>query len=140
MSAVTFFVDGKPEPQGSKTGYVVKGRAVIADKNPKALKPWRRAIADAATVAQIEAGDTDPLVGPVQVALVFVLERPKTVKREHPTVRPDLDKLSRAVLDGLTTAGVYGDDSQVVGLVASKEYGARAGVRVSVAMLGKSGL
>ena len=83
----------------------------------------------------VTAGDSDPLIGPVRVSLVFFIERPKSVKREHPSVRPDIDKLARAVLDGLTTAGVYSDDSQVVDLTASKVYGVPAGVAVQVSPL-----
>jgi Holliday junction resolvase RusA-like endonuclease len=37
-------------------------------------------------------------------------------------VPPDLDKLTRAVLDGLTRAGVWADDGQVVELRATKCY------------------
>lgn len=135
MSAVVFRADGKPEPQGSKNAFVVKGRAVIVDKNPKPLKAWRRVVSDAAIDAMVAAGDSDPLIGPVQVSLVFFIERPKSVKRAHPSVRPDIDKLARAVLDGLTTAGVYSDDSQVVELTASKVYGTPGGVAVQVSPL-----
>ena len=45
------------------------------------------------------------------VELDFYLPRPKTVKRQWPTVRPDADKLLRAVLDLMTKAGVYCDDA-----------------------------
>ena len=135
MSAVAFRAAGKPEPQGSKNAFVVNGRAVIVDKNPKPLKAWRRVVSDAAIDAMVTAGDSDPLIGPVRVSLVFFIERPKSVKREHPSVRPDIDKLARAVLDGLTTAGVYSDDSQVVDLTASKVYGVPAGVAVQVSPL-----
>jgi Holliday junction resolvase RusA-like endonuclease len=37
-------------------------------------------------------------------------------------VRPDLDKLLRSTLDGLTDAGVWRDDSQVVSISAAKVY------------------
>jgi Holliday junction resolvase RusA-like endonuclease len=55
--------------------------------------------------------------------------KPRTVKREHPTVPPDLDKLIRAVLDGLT-AIAYVDDSQVVEIYAKKIYGLVPGVQI----------
>ncbi len=54
------------------------------------------------------------------VRVEFILPRPKSVKRIYPAVKPDLDKLVRAVLDGLWPA--WGDDAQVVGLLASKRY------------------
>lgn len=48
---------------------------------------------------------------------------------------PDVDKLSRNVLDALTKAGVYEDDCQVNHLVALKEYehgSVREGVRIKI--------
>ena len=68
-----------------------------------------------------------PIDGAVQLELTFVLAKPKTVKRIYPFVRPDLDKLCRAVLDALTGIA-YKDDQQVVTLNANKIYGKRAGV------------
>lgn len=64
-------------------------------------------------------------MGPVELHVTFYLERPASIsmsKRPFPIVPPDVDKLVRAIGDGLTDAGVWGDDSQVVLLVASKEY------------------
>lgn len=51
------------------------------------------------------------------------MTRPKTVKRDFPIVPPDTDKLLRAVGDGIGQSGViWGDDSQIVEIVASKSY------------------
>lgn len=122
-----FFVAGIPQPQGSKTGFVVGGRAVVVDKNPGALKPWRKQVA-----AIAGKSDLPQLDGPVRVHAVFVLPKPKSVKRDLPHVRPDLDKLARALLDGITDAGVWKDDSQVVELDTSKVYGDAPGVHVVI--------
>lgn len=57
--------------------------------------------------------------------VVFYLERPSSIskrKRPSPIVPPDLDKLCRGVADALSDAGVWGDDSQVVKLIAFKHY------------------
>ena len=59
--------------------------------------------------------------GPVGVKLRFLLPRGKSVKREQPCVKPDLDKLVRSVLDALTGC-CYADDGQVVKVIALKEY------------------
>lgn len=129
MSAVTFFVAGIPIPQGSKTAYVVKGRAVLADANGKKLKPWRKEIT---RVARASWFDRPQVTGPVRVDLVFVFERPASVKRRLPSVAPDLDKLVRAIGDGVTDAGIWKDDGQVIRIVAEKVYGTAPGVHVSV--------
>lgn len=90
----------------------------------KRLRDWRQAI------AAHYAGDV--LDGPVSVSLDFRIPRPKTVSRESPSVRPDLDKLVRAVLDALT-GRAWADDGQVVQLTASKNYGTDSvGVLVKV--------
>lgn len=129
MNRVTFFVAGTPIPQGSKTAYVVKGRAVIADANRAKLKPWR---AEVARVAEATWGDRAPLAGAVRVEAVFVFERPKSARRPHPSVKPDADKLTRALLDGVTDAGCWADDSQVTQLDIEKVYGTAPGVHVSI--------
>ena len=129
-----FWVDGDPIPQGSKTAYVVNGRAVLADANSKKLKPWRKAIA---TAAAAEFVGHPKLVGPVVVHVEFRFVRGKTVKRDHPSVKPDVDKLLRAVLDGVTDSGVWADDAQVVTLRGHKVYADRAGALVRVGALGE---
>jgi Holliday junction resolvase RusA-like endonuclease len=125
---VYFRVDGVPVPQGSSRAFVVKGRAVVAPSNSNVLKPWRRRVREAAEAAM---GGRAALDGPLAVMLQFQVPRPATVTREWPTVAPDLDKLVRAVLDGLVEGGVIVDDSRVVRLITEEEYGA-PGVSVSV--------
>ena len=108
---------GTPKPQGSKR--VFNGRVVEAAGN--ALKVWRKQIADAC-LAQVNE-DHRLMLGPVRVEVDFYLERPKTVKRSMPIVPPDVDKLARGLLDGIGQSEVvWGDDSQVVELIARKEY------------------
>lgn len=119
MSATvaTFTVDGKAVPQGNH-GISRAGR--IYDKSGPALRAWREAIAWKGRMAMLTRA---PSAGPVGVRLDFVLQGPKRRTRVHPTVRPDIDKLTRAALDALTMARVYGDDSQVCDLHVTKAYG-----------------
>lgn len=77
------------------------------------------------------------MAGPVSVRLDFVMPRPKSAPRRFtpPAVkRPDIDKLSRAVLDALT--GIcWHDDSQVIALTATKrlaEIDETAGVHIEL--------
>jgi Holliday junction resolvase RusA-like endonuclease len=112
------FVAGTPAPQGSKRFLGVRGGHAVLVESSRALGSWRADVRAAFTGA-------GTIAGPVVVEVVFRLPRPASVsvkRRPLPTVRPDVDKLCRAVLDALTSAGVYGDDAQVVRLVASKEY------------------
>jgi Holliday junction resolvase RusA-like endonuclease len=89
----------------------------------KKVAPFRKAIGDAARAALEVSGDDGAFTGPVVVRATFWLPKPSTVKRWLPTVPPDLDKICRALLDGLEqNGGVLASDSLVVDLVAAKRY------------------
>jgi Holliday junction resolvase RusA-like endonuclease len=49
----------------------------------------------------------------------------------HPTTKPDIDNVEKAIFDGLNGV-VWKDDVQVVQVVKSKRYGATPGVEVEV--------
>jgi crossover junction endodeoxyribonuclease RusA len=69
---------------------------------------------------------------PITVTATFTFLPPKTTKRAAPTVKPDIDKLVRAVLDALTGIA-YEDDAQVTSILAMKNYGPYEQCQVSVA-------
>lgn len=125
--SVSFFVYGTPQAQGSKRGFVVNGRAVIADASPK-LKPWRAAVA-----AQADIGRT--FDGPLEVELTFHLPKPQKPRWVWPAVKPDIDKLARGALDGLTEGGLIADDARVVSLHVTKVYAPQLGMKVKVTAL-----
>jgi Holliday junction resolvase RusA-like endonuclease len=119
---ISLRVFGDPAPQGSKR--IVRGNRLIEAAGEK-LKRWRRDIAAECSRAKQEKIDVF-FTEAVEVSVVFYMPRPKTVteaKRPHPIVPPDLDKLCRGLLDGIGQSEViWGDDSQVVRLVAEKRY------------------
>lgn len=131
MTGVTFFVAGIPVPQGSKTGFSAKGSTFVSmvDANKAALKPWRAAITRMAESAWL---DRPKITGPALVEAIFVFEQPASVKRRFPSVKPDLDKLVRALFDGITDSALWEDDGRVVRLVTEKVYGRAPGVHVTV--------
>jgi len=94
---------------------VIQGRVIHSQGS--ALAVWRSTIGYAA-----KAQHAKLIEGPVAMQLDFYMLKPRTVKRDAPTVPPDLDKLIRAVLDALTGI-VYLDDAQVVEIHSSKSYG-----------------
>ena len=98
----------------------------IIHSQGSALAAWRSSIGLTAKLSGAK-----PHGDPVEISLIFILARPRTVTRLEPTVPPDLDKLVRAVLDGLT-AIAYRDDAQVTTITATKEYGDRPGVQVYI--------
>lgn len=123
-------VRGLPVPQGSMNIY--RGRAIHSKST--ALKQWRALIALEAK-QQLK---TPIKATPLTVYYDFFLPRPKTVpqtRRPLPAVKPDLDKLVRAVNDALATdAGLIDEDSRIVTIRASKRYADQTppGVKVTI--------
>lgn len=108
-----FFVAGKPVQQGSMKAF---NNRVVHQKS-KELLAWRELVA----IRARQAGCT-PSESPIGISMAFTLEKPKTARRERPTVPPDLDKQVRSILDALTGIA-YVDDAQVCELSAAKAYG-----------------
>ena len=129
FGGVAFRVHGTPTPQGSKR-YVGNGQ-MIESAGAK-LTTWREDVKHAALDAM---NGRLPFDGPVEVKVTFYLPRPKSVKRALPSVRPDIDKTTRSLLDALTSAGVFRDDSQVTDLHARKRYAEIPGAEVIVRMI-----
>lgn len=130
--SITFAVRGIPVPQGSVRAFIAGGRARVATKSAP-LMAWRTAIATAAASAMAE----QPVItGPVKVSATFRMPRPKSAPKRvtWPATKPDIDKLARALLDGITGV-VIRDDSLVVVLDAGKFFDEAPGVHVRVERL-----
>jgi Holliday junction resolvase RusA-like endonuclease len=130
--AVAFIVTGLPQTKGSLRQWhrwAADGKCVVglSEQGGARLKEWRALIATQAARAMRQA---PPFTGPLRVELAFWFPLPrKTTPATHGGMahvwgnkRHDIDKLARACLDALGDASVYGDDSQVAELVASKRY------------------
>lgn len=130
MREIRFTALGKPLPQGSKNAFKSGNRVVLVEAS-KGLKPWRSVVALEAKQVMLDVEDMSLIEGAVRVELLFQFVPGKTVKRAQMTTKPDVDKLSRAILDSLTGV-VWKDDSQVVELTARKVYGLVDLVRVAV--------
>lgn len=75
-----------------------------------------------AMVAKAQMVGAEMLDGPIHARIRFVFKRKKSVKRIHHIIRPDLDNLIKAILDGLNGIA-FKDDAQVCSLSATKVYG-----------------
>lgn len=121
---VSFKVHGKPIPEGSTGAIPYKRRdgslgVNVMHSRSGTLLEWRNAVAD----AYIDAGG-EMTEGAVAIQVVFLFNRPKSVsirKRPHLTVKPDLDKLCRAIGDALSGVA-YADDAQIVRWEVYKMY------------------
>jgi Holliday junction resolvase RusA-like endonuclease len=110
----------EPAPQGSKR-YLGNGRFVESSKK---LEPWRQAVAHAVKEMQKQT-DESMFTEACMVTVDFYLPKPKTVKRELPTVAPDLDKLQRSLGDAISLpkySQLVQDDSLIVKWISRKLY------------------
>lgn len=119
MIRARFFVAGEPATQGSKRIVQPKGhrRPMLLEVSKK-LGPWRAAVQAGAMVARQRLGTT--LKQPVAVCATFWCKRPKRPARPYPVL--DLDKLQRALFDGLVEGGLIVDDSWIVDVIATKRW------------------
>lgn len=124
----TFVVFGAPATKGSTVSFLSK-RGVVTKADCKSLAAWTQAVGWAARAARVPLA---PKGEPVQVVVMFQFVRPASQKkRGAPTVKPDIDKLGRALLDALTNVA-YVDDAQVVRLQLWKVYGSDARTTVVI--------
>lgn len=127
---ISFDVPGVPVTEGSTRAYpTTDGRHVrVTHDKANELEAWRTLIR---AMALQEATDTGwPLGydGPVEVAATFFLPRPQRPRWAEPAVKPDLDKLARALGDAITEdrhhhrRGLIREDSRIVAWHLRKEY------------------
>lgn len=129
----SFFVEGKPDAQGSMRAFVRGGHAVVTH-NSKTLMPWRNAIAHAAREAGWDGRWL--LDGAVYVSAHFLYRRPPSHYAKNGQLKPsapkmphrtgkDTDKLQRAVGDALNGV-VWTDDRRIVGWDARRLWSVEA--------------
>ena len=114
-------VPGEPIGQGSMR-HIGGGRMIAS--NDKKLKAWRDAICLAVQSERLTVGDLISFDSAVKLEVKFCIERNKAAaKRKYPTTPYDLDKLIRAVGDGISVnTDLLVNDSQIVQIVASKVF------------------
>lgn len=135
METKEFFVPGLPAPKGSTRAFLNRytGRVAVVADNRASQKAWQSSVTTLARIHFQRPVDFTQAF----LHLEFVMPRPKSLPKrflEH-LKKPDLDKLTRCVLDGLTGV-VYKDDSQVTSLAAIKRYvgmGELTGCKIRVA-------
>lgn len=127
-----------PEPQGSAKGFPIRRAngqmGVSITSSNKNLMPFRDAVARGALVRLNELNSLVPAASkhvPVVLEVDFFFNRPQSVpkKREYPVVKPDVDKLLRAICDALEGI-LYVQDAQVIDAHPRKFYGSPERVEI----------
>lgn len=137
---VEFWVPGDPITQGSKKAILDPrtGHPRAIEDRKRELLPWRKLVAQCALAARSGLAGY-PLEGAVELDLFFRLPRRQKHRRRDlkrdAAVRPDADKLTRAIKDALSGV-LYRDDGQVTTLRVRKRIALYAdpqtGVRISI--------
>ena len=144
---IEFTIHQYPVPQGSMIAVYNKklGISSVRHSQGAALAMWRQTI----RLSAREQG-AEVVANPIAIKILFGMKRPLAqleliagkyrvrdkFRDSRPAVAPDIDKLTRAVLDALT--GVcYHDDRQVVMLVVQKKYGEQTKITITDEFNGK---
>jgi crossover junction endodeoxyribonuclease RusA len=122
---IEFTVLGTPRPQGSMKAFVIKGQTRLTSDNAK-MKPWRQQVGMTALAERAEIGCYEVWAGrhvAVGISMDYYFARPKSArKRLLHVVKPDRDKLDRAIGDALKGV-LFEDDGQIVEGTSRKHYG-----------------
>lgn len=109
---IRFIIPGQP---------VAKGRPRLGRGHvytPAKTVAYEQVVALAAKAAM---RGNKMLTGPLDVRLLFFLNKPKSNKSTEPVGKPDFDNLAKAVCDALNGI-VWKDDSQIVHATVTKEW------------------
>lgn len=129
---VSFFADGTPKAQPRPRAFARKMGATFVARvyDAGTAEGWKSEIAIAARQHRPAA----PLAGALKVNLKVFLPRPKyMLTKKSPdgpikhTAKPDVDNLSKAILDCLKTLGFFTDDAIISDHRVRKWYVARGG-------------
>lgn len=137
MLPITFAVSGEPKSQPRPKA--MRRGSFVHIYTPATAKVWKGLVASAAKPFLSPV----PIEGPLSLSLDFRFVRPKShftskgalsksARLAH-TTKPDADNLAKAVMDALTDAGLWKDDTQVVQLNVTKSYADTDGVTVRLA-------
>jgi len=124
---VAFVVYGKPVQKGSVRAFVARkkgevgGRAIVVQQNDRSLRDWEGAIRQAAQ-RYAATGFFLHEKEAVEIEFWFYFTRPQSKSKAAPmVVKPDYDKLARAVSDAIQTV-LFKDDCQITDAAIHKRY------------------
>jgi Holliday junction resolvase RusA-like endonuclease len=147
---ISFQVHGLPKGQPRARAFAQRfGNKYSARMyDPGTADEWKEQVY-LALKRELDRLQVTPTLGAVRMTLTFSMPRPKAhygkrgLKEKaprEPVGKPDIDNLTKLVLDVVTKDGrVWRDDSQVTTMIACKGYvveGQRPGVWVSIATHG----
>lgn len=139
VAVVSFFIEGHPVAKARpRFGRDQHGRPKTF--TPQETKDWESEVGWQARGAVNKLSGTSgahvrfPFEHRVMSELTFYMHRPKSYPKTLTvmTKKPDLDNLSKAVLDGLSKAHIIKDDNQVTDELNRKRYAQAEGMPTGV--------
>lgn len=126
-----FVVFGDAVPQGRPRAF--RRGQFIGFYDPKESKSWKETVKWQAIQFKIHHKIDKLLETPLIMSLQFYLQRPRSLPKKviYHTKKPDLDNLIKGIKDALKGI-IYRDDSQIIHLIASKDYGSTPRVEISI--------
>jgi len=70
----------------------------------------------------VKDNDRFPIKGAVNLHIYFEMKKPKSARRDYPTVKPDIDNVLKTALDACNGV-LFDDDKQIVKISAEQNYG-----------------
>lgn len=128
---IAFFVPGEPAAQGRPRTRILRlGRRAVAQiYNPHNADEWKARV----SIIARPFAPKPSLSGPVRLSATFLLPRPEShyrgkareLRLEAPLwhfIKPDGDNYAKALIDALTSVGMWHDDCQVADQRIMKFY------------------
>ena len=138
MSELKFTVPGTPQPKGRARACIRGGK--IAHYTPKKTEQYENSVRLAAALAMSQQG-VKQFTGAVNVSVCAFVAIPESWSKKKkaaalsgeimPTSKPDIDNVTKAILDGMNKV-VFKDDAQVVRTLSEKAYANEAKVIICV--------
>lgn len=134
-------VEGRPAPKGSRIARRTKDGRAYTYPASRFEAPWVATVAEATRLVMRHEETLEP---PYALELHFRLKMPEKKNRGKMRAWPasrDLDKLERAVIDGLVKGKALVDDAHVIEIHSSKRWASDAetpGVEVMAQTLAPS--
>jgi Holliday junction resolvase RusA-like endonuclease len=134
-SVIEFEVIGLPKPWKRPVRFA-HANGKFVSWSPK--DDWFRLIYAEA----VKHRPAEPLDMPIRLDATFRFPRPKSVKATEVFMahRPDEDNLKKALMDAITNARIWVDDSRVCDGRVMKVYGEPPGVTIRISPAGQDGI
>ncbi|AWH32205.1 RusA family crossover junction endodeoxyribonuclease [Stenotrophomonas sp. SAU14A_NAIMI4_8] len=116
-----------PTPRARHRAFLVNGKVISSTYNPKEYTEYLKTLS---ADFRRDFDYSEFIEVPVRVCITVTLKKPKTTKLPHP--KPDVDNFAKGVLDAMTQAELWSDDTLVRELAVIKQWGPDDQIDVSV--------